>query len=214
MMKHFLRLLDFAGDQLGLPLSPGGPYIEFLQTWGERGVELASLLACRNGFFAFESCLLVRPFGKNTVPKGIEHWNAREYWVREYELDGESPLFFAEDIFGHPYVIRNERVQKFDPETGEFEDFEDTLTRWSDSVVREYKLETGFPLGHLWQEEHGAIPAGFRLCPKVPFVCGGKFKVENLFLIEDHKGMLSRANLARQIRDCPDGTQIVFKIVD
>jgi len=50
--------------------------------------------------------------------------------------------------------------------------------------------------------------------PKTPFVCGGQFELNNLVAINVVSGMKSRANLARQIVDMPDGAQIEFKIIE
>ncbi|MCV2883591.1 hypothetical protein OE749_02615 [Aestuariibacter sp. AA17] len=50
--------------------------------------------------------------------------------------------------------------------------------------------------------------------PKTPFVCGGRFELDNLIAINAVSGMKSRANLARQIIDLPDGAQIEFKIIE
>jgi hypothetical protein len=61
---------------------------------------------------------------------------------------------------------------------------------------------------------NGPIPINSRLIPKIPFVCGGDFNIENLAVINSVSGMKSRANLANQIANLEDGTQIEFKIVE
>jgi hypothetical protein len=48
----------------------------------------------------------------------------------------------------------------------------------------------------------------------MPFVTGGSFAIDNLALIDAAQGMRSRANLAVQIKDLPDGTKIQFEVVD
>jgi hypothetical protein len=186
---------------------------ELLRRFGERGRELRSLLDSRNGFFAYESCLLVRPIGKDLHPRSLTQWNAPELWLDGYSLD-TPVLFFAEDVFGGQFVIRHEVIQKFDVETGEFEPFVTTVPEWVERVLENHEEETGYPLGHAWQSQNGPIPVGQRLCPRVPFVCGGEFTVENFVALDEVRGMLFHADLAKQIRDCPDGTRIQFRITD
>ena len=50
------------------------------------------------------------------------------------------------------------------------------------------------------------------LLPKIPFVFGGKYEIENLYPVDDLKGMLFRASIAKQIRGLPDGCQIVLNL--
>ncbi|MDI3359360.1 hypothetical protein QQF21_12250 [Lelliottia sp. V89_10] len=59
-----------------------------------------------------------------------------------------------------------------------------------------------------WQKLHGAIPPGHRLVPKIPFVTGGEYDIENLYLECTYKSLIARANLALQIRDIPNGNSI------
>ena len=77
-------------------------------------------------------------------------------------------------------------------------------------ILSDYSYRTGHPLAHDWQIRHGPLPAGQRLAPKVPFVVGGKFLVENLYATSDVEGMRFRGSVARQIREVPDGAQVVL----
>lgn len=71
-----------------------------------------------------------------------------------------------------------------------------------------------YSLAYARQEHSGILSSEFRLMPKTPFVCGGRFELDNLIAINAVSGMKSRANLARQIIDLPDGAQIEFKIIE
>ena len=77
----------------------------------------------------------------------------------------------------------------------------------------DYEYVTGFPFSHDWQMKHGELKPKHRLVPGTLFVCGGEFDIDNLLEMESVKGMKFRADLAKQIRDLPDGTKIKFKIV-
>lgn len=49
-----------------------------LRKWGRLGSELESVLKVKNGFYAYESALLIRPLRKESVPLGIEEWNQND----------------------------------------------------------------------------------------------------------------------------------------
>jgi hypothetical protein len=47
---------------------------------------------------------------------------------------------------------------------------------------------------------------------KVPFVLGGEFVLDNLYLAVAVEGMRFRADIASQIKELPDGAQIRLNI--
>lgn len=175
------------------------------------GRELEKLLAQRNGFYAFESSLLVRPLNFSSPPFGLVQWNDERLWRHAFEADFSRVLFFAEDIFGVQFCINQGEVSSFDPETGEFHSIANTIRDWARWVVEDYHVRTGWPLAHEWQLRYGAIEPGQRLLPKKPFVLGGEFSIENLYKLNDVEGMLFRASIAVQLRDCPDGSTVVLQ---
>jgi hypothetical protein len=174
--------------------------------------ELCSLLTEKNGFFALESALLVRPLDHEGEPQGILQWNDSEAWKATYTFALGQSVFFAEDIFGVQFCIRANSVQSFDPETGHFTKIADTLEGWARWILEDHRVRTGWPLAHQWQEQHGPLLPGMRLLPKVPFMCGGEFSVTNLYELQDVDGMRFRASIANQLIGVPDGTKIVFKV--
>lgn len=184
----------------------------YLDKWGFLGQELAELLSRRNGFFAFESAFLVRPFQQTRLPLGLVQWNDSGLWKGKYIDDLSDLLCFAEDVFGGQFCIGREAIGIFDPETGEFKPEYDTLDGWAGDIMADYEFRTGYPLAHTWQIQNAPLQPGMRLTPKMPFVCGGEYDVDNLYAIDDVKGMLFRAWLANQIRDIPDGTHVVLEI--
>jgi hypothetical protein len=173
-----------------------------------------ALLRAKNGFYAFESALRVRPAGRATEEIGLEEWNAPGLWRAGYGGLADRCLFFAEDLFGVQFCLHGGTVMSFDPETGEKTFIAEDVAAWAARLLREYDVLTGHGLAHDWQAQHGRIPSGHQLIPKIPFVLGGEFTIENLFLLDAAKAMRSRASLAMQIKDLPDGTKIEFKVVD
>src|SRR5207245_6232815 len=113
-------------------------------------------------------------------------------------------LFFAEDVFGDQFCLHEGRVCSFDAETGELKVLGHSLEDWAKRILDDYELLTGYPLIHKWQELHGPVPIGTRLMPKIPFVLGGGYSLDNLYVLASVSAMKSRGNLARQIKDLPD----------
>jgi hypothetical protein len=180
----------------------------------ENSEALRPLLDRKNGFYAFESALRVYPDLGTPNEKGIIEWNDQDLWRGEYDGLADGGLFFAEDVFGGQFCLKDQRICTFDPETGAFETMASDLEDWAGKILDDFSLWTGHQLGHTWQLAHGTIPAGFRLLPKIPFVLGGEFSNENLHAIEAVRGMKFRASIAVQIRDLPDGAEVVLASID
>src|SRR3989304_4166661 len=95
------ELLKLAGPPNGPQVSAAQVLGGGLPVWGDRGAELAALLSWRNGFYAYESALLVRGFGHGPPPRDITSWNARAAWLAAYDDLNLGPMLcFAEDLFG------------------------------------------------------------------------------------------------------------------
>ena len=172
--------------------------------------EFHAALRLKNGFYAFESALLVRGVGDG--PGSLASWNRPDLWRSAYEGLDAGLTFFAEDIFGAQFALDGTRVVSFDPETGERDPFADSLEAWASRVLADYSMLTGYPLAHDWQMAHGPLALGFRLVPRIPFVLGGEFTVANLVPMRDDKAMRARAGVAVQIKGLPDGTQVEIEI--
>jgi hypothetical protein len=212
MAKNTEKLISLGGDALGP--SPSHHVADVLLTGaGALGRELLDLLFRKNGFYAFESALHVFPIGKVPGVMDLLTWNSNELWKRDYGPLIKDHIFFAEDLFGAQYCISGGKVCFFDPETGETETVCSKIEDWAGLILADYEFRTGFPLAHSWQEQHGALPVGSRLLPKIPFVCGGQFAVKNLYLLDSTRGMKLRASLAQQIVNLPDGAKINFEVV-
>ena len=203
---HSLRKLVSVGSVI----EPKPP-LQSLATRGPRHRELHEFLLIANGLYCFESALHVLPSGGEQMT--LVRWNASDLWRDAYDDLAVDCLFFAEDVFGNQFAIHHDHIVTFDAEIGAMEEIAPTIEDWADRVLSEHEYLSGFPLAHAWQERNGAIPPGSRLVPKIPFVLGGEFAVENLHVLDAVKGMRWRGDLAVQIRDLPDGATIELKVV-
>jgi len=181
---------------------------------GPIGNELLDLLRRKNGFYAFESALHVFPAAPFEKEMTLSRWNSFGLWRHEYRDLADKKLFFAEDAFGNQFCLDNGRVCSFDAETGSSEPLGKTIEEWAKRILADYEVLTGHPLLHQWQAKYGALPVGQRLMPKVPFVLGGEYALENLYSIAAVSGMKTRGNLARQIKDLPDGAHVEFRVIE
>lgn len=178
--------------------------------------QLQDLLSQRNGFYAFESALLVRPYtaAAGSVPMDLWRWNSDDLWRQHYEQLMPPALFFAEDILGNQFGILDEKIIWFDAETGDWREFADDLRSWAGKVLDDYYLHTGYRIAHDWQVEHGPIPMGHRLALKRPFVLGGSADLDSLLCWPDVKIMKGRGFMAVHIAQVEPGGSIMFVLVD
>lgn len=206
MSESIATLLSIAGPPIRTPVAPTAA----LDGWGARGAELAALLALRNGFYAYESALLVRPLQNSQPPLGLVEWNASDLWRAEYEIDLEDALFFAEDVFADQFCLRGDSVCRFRSECGEFKEAWPSLEAWARHLLDDYEYATGQRLAHEWQLRDGQLPVGRRLVGKLPFVLNGKYELENLYCAADVDAMRFYGALATQVRALPEGAEVVI----
>lgn len=180
---------------------------------GSLANELLSMLRKRNGFYALESALHVFSSHPSKQEFGLDQWNENSLWRAHYKGMADGCLFFAEDVFGGQFCVKDSKVYTFDPETGALDYLADDIEGWARAIVSDYEVLTGYPLAHQWQERNGQVPAKKRLLPKIPFLVGGEFVLENLYLADAVEGMKFRADIANQIKDLPDGAKIKFDLV-
>jgi len=178
---------------------------------GSRQSELIHMLQIKNGFYAFESALHVFPFSPSNLFEGQDliHWNASSLWKYAYGSYLDETFCFAEDIFGYQFCIADSRIRLMDPETGQFDDICGTVEEWAGLVCDDFNVRTGFPVAHEWQRKNGPLKFGNRLVPIYPLVSSqGTYNVENFYEINALRGLLSRADFAKQIASVPDGGRI------
>ncbi len=189
-------------------------HLEDFPSYGRLGKELLAMLTSKNGFYAFESALQIFPAAYYTQEMTLGRWNSHGLWRFEYESIADSKLFFAQEAFGNQFCIFQDQIWFFDAETGDLEFMADSMESWAEKILTDHGMKTGYPLMSGWQRANGRIQAGHRLMPKIPFVLGGEYALGNLYTLNAVSAMKSRGNLAKQIKDLPDGAKIQFKIID
>jgi hypothetical protein len=173
------------------------------------GIE--QLLKEKNGFLAFESALHVFPLGPRPEVMTLSNWNEADLWRDAYGDLAREGLFFAEDVFGNQFRIRDQQIWSFEAETGETRPIAKDVEGWAEAILDDYNHLTGYPLAHEWQAENGPLTLGDRLVPIRPFVLGGAYALHNLRATGAVRGMRWRGEIARQILHLPDGASITVK---
>jgi hypothetical protein len=170
------------------------------------------LLSRRNGFFSFKSALQVFGFGE--WPFNIASWNSGDGWRKHYGALTDNLLFFAQDVFAGQYAIRDGVICKFDPELGEVSEFAESIEQWCEQILDDYDYESGYTYANDWQVVHGPLAPGERLFPKLAFVLGGDYEVENFWSSTVEKAAPLRGFLAQRLVGTADGTHIRLKLPD
>lgn len=212
-MKNWSEQLAQIGAPLNSQEDIGEGERAYLFSQGLLGQELLGLLQLKNGFVAFESALYVRSLATVAGSYSLLEWNRKDLWRSRFKADLGDALFFAEDLFGNQFCLKSGSVNSFDPETSEFKEVAKSIQEWCAMILTKGDFWTGFSLGHEWQVKNGQLRLGVRLLPKVPFVGGGLFSVDNLIATPELRAMHFRAEIANQILSAPDGAKIRFEII-
>lgn len=212
MFDDLRKLIELAGP----PLCPIP--IDFRNRLDSMGIAdldgACEIYGRRNGFYAFESALHVFPVQSCNGITGLDDWNSEDAWRVAYGDLANECVFIGEDIFGAQFCIKGGGVFLFDPETGGLTHLANDLNAWAKVVLDDWEYLTGYPLAHKWQEIHGPMPPGMRLVPKIPFILGGEYSLDNLHLMASREAMRFRAEIATQTRSLPDGTKVHLGLSD
>lgn len=181
---------------------------------GSLADDLLRMLSKHNGFYALEGALHVFPTHSSQQEIGLYDWNDDILWRNAYMELTNGCMFFAENVFGEQFCIKRDQIYIFDPETGALDHLANDIEGWAQAIINDYDFLTGYSLGNQWQQQNGQLPAKKRLLPKIPFVAGGEFMLDNLYLADAVEGMKFRADIANQIKNLPNGTKIKFSVID
>jgi len=173
--------------------------------------EIQSMLKDKNGFYAFYSAIHVYPSMDCIV--SIENINQLDL-RKTYSSENEEITVFGQDIFGSQLCVSSETGYfRLDLETGERDKLGENLEELWNSILSDPEVETGYPLAEQWQIENGALPANYRLCPKIPFFMGGEYSTENLMAIHTLERIRLGIDIFHQTKNIPDGQQVVLKVI-
>lgn len=121
-----------------------------------------------------------------------------------------NPVPFASDAFGDLFVVHGSGVARIATESGEVDETWPDLQSWArdtqnnpDEIVGENFLKE-------WEKVNGPLPEGHRLTPKMPFIFGGSYELDNIVSLPFPDILRFRADIVRQTHDLPDGARILI----
>jgi hypothetical protein len=123
----------------------------------------------------------------------------------------EDMGIIGEDIFGHLFVSLKNGYGLFNIETAGIEHIANDFTGFLNKISSDIKFYTGERLV-LDREMSEQLCTGYRYCPIFPFVLGGEYQAENLHLKDMVANIKFSSDLAKQIKNLPDGTKIKYQI--
>jgi hypothetical protein len=185
-----------------------GESVDDVEILRELPPELVRILSDTNGFILHDGALHVR--GASITPE----WHSLRVALREpsafhtiYENVHATDIPFAQDQVGDQFLLRDGRVLRLSSETGDIEPLADSLDEFFSRVAADIEGFLNAGLGHTMQP-------GQLLLAFPPFVFQESGAGASLKAVRAGEVILFHADLARQIRDIPDGGQIKIKVVD
>lgn len=120
---------------------------------------------------------------------------------------------FAQDLFGNQFCFDTAKsdIVFLDVETGGRDVIAVGFSKWVDVLQDRLQYFTGINVLEEWLLNN-QLEFDQRLCPKVPFVMGGEFKVNNLYASAFPNSIKAYANIAKQVYSLPDGTPVKLDI--
>ena len=171
------------------------------------------LLKRHDGLVAFDGGL--RVFGvTGQVVADVATWNKPDGWRAAYGELADQLLFFAEDVFGNQFAFAEGRIVRFLAETGEQEFMADSFEEWLRTILADPEEELSLWLLRAWRTPGNAVQTGEHLCPKMPFIAGGAYEPENLYVLDRAASMIFKGDFASQTKNVPDGGRIRLKVVE
>ena len=185
-----------------------GKSIEDVEILRELPADLVRVLSDTNGFILHEGAVHVR--GACLTPEWHSlraTWRGPKAFHTLYDDVQPSDVPFAQDQVGDQFLIREGVVLRLFAETGEIERLSDSLQDFFSRVSSDIEGFLNVGLSHTMQP-------GQLLHAYPPFCFRESGAGASLAPLPASEVILVHADLARQIRDVPDGGQIEFKVTD
>ena len=162
--------------------------------------ELAPLLDCCDGFYAFNRALHVFPIRGPASGLDLIQWNDVDLWRNSFGGLTKGLFFFAEDVFGDQFALCHGEVVRFSPDTALLDWFAPNLISWAESVMSDPDFTVGRAVADWWQLNERPIPFGKRLLPKVLSTRSDAYDPGNLMECNAVEGMRYRADTALRLK--------------
>lgn len=185
-----------------------GESVDDVEILRELPPDLVRILSGANGFILHDGALHVR--GASITPD----WHSLRVALHGptafhtlYESVHTTDIPFAQDQFGDQFVFRDGRVFRLSSETGDVQPLANSLEEFFCRVAADIEGFLNASLGH-------GVQPGQLLLAFPPFVSQESSAGTSLKALSAGEVIEFHADLARQIRDLPDGGRVEIKVVD
>jgi hypothetical protein len=169
------------------------------------------VIETQNGGFFYKQSLHIYSYSHNRDFNDIEFIN--NLLKQEYGEMFAGLEAFGQDLFGNQFCfdVISKKVYFFNTETGKREMIATDFTDWLNTLYKHFGYYVGLTLIKDW---HFLNQLAFnqRLCPKIPFVAGGEFKVKNLYAGNFPDYLMAYVEIARQVFHFPEGTTVKIEV--
>lgn len=169
------------------------------------------ILKSNNGGFFFQKSLQIYSYLKESNFCNIETVN--NTLNKEYQDLYKGLIAFGQDIFGNQFSFDTTgNVFLFNIETSERSPITGSFRDWISIMAEDLDYYTGIKVAEVWYSKKTNMDYNQRLCPKIPFVAGGEYNIDNLYAETFPRFIEVNANIAKQVYNLPDGTKVEIKI--
>ena len=164
----------------------------------------------RGGVHVFSNALRIFGLTNHKEAQNILRWNSPDTWKKGYASFFAGVWAFAEDVFGYQFLFSQNGIVQLDIETGELKEVCTSFGQWAKTVLDNVDYYTGCSVAEKWNEEKPKeiLTGKYHLCPATLFVCGGRYELDNLFRMDSIHHLHVKSQIAEQIKNLPDGTEI------
>jgi hypothetical protein len=185
-----------------------GESIEDVEILRELPTDLVRVLSDTNGFILHEGAVHVR--GACLIPEWHSlrtAWRGPKAFHILYDDVQPSDVPFAQDQVGDQFLVREDVVLRLSAETGEIERLADSIHDFFSRMSSDIEGFLNVGLGHRMQP-------GQLLHAYPPFCFRESGVGASIAPLPASEVILFHADLARQMRDVPDGGKVEFKLID
>lgn len=171
----------------------------------------AHFLSKYNGGYFFQGALHLYGFDASKDWHDALLINAMVQKAYEPFSFSKTIYCFGCDLFFNQYGFFEGNVVMLEIYSGELTVLASSFDEWVALLAHEGDFYSGYSLLEKWTKERERLEKGERLAATIPFVVGGEYKIENLHLLRQDKLMAFAAFFANEIKDLPDGSNILLK---
>ncbi|WP_394846852.1 hypothetical protein LZC95_05225 [Pendulispora brunnea] len=163
---------------------------------------VSSLLAIKNGFYAFNQALHVFSDAGTPREPGLIEWNSPKCWKQFYGAAARG-IHFAEDCFGNQFQCIDGRISLLTVDRATSRVIAETIDDWAHLILDDPCRWAKQHVSDEWQRKYGRLAPGDRLVTEISPLAGGDFSHLNARAEEEIEAMRYRGRRLRELQKHP-----------